>query len=47
MSVGLDMGLTLADRIAGDEVAQTIQLMTEYDPGRPTTQALPTALQPR
>jgi hypothetical protein len=29
------MGLTLLGRIAGDEVAQTVQLMTEYDPQPP------------
>ncbi len=32
VSSGIDMALTLAGRIAGDEVAQTIQLGTEYDP---------------
>jgi putative intracellular protease/amidase len=35
VSSGIDMGLTLAGRIAGDEVAQAIQLMTEYDPQPP------------
>jgi transcriptional regulator GlxA family with amidase domain len=35
VSAGLDMGLTLLGRIAGDEVAQTVQLMTEYDPQPP------------
>lgn len=35
VSAGIDMGLTLAGRIAGDEVAQAIQLMTEYDPRPP------------
>jgi putative intracellular protease/amidase len=35
VSAGIDMGLTLAGRIAGDEVAQAIQLMTEYDPQPP------------
>jgi putative intracellular protease/amidase len=35
VSAGLDMGLTLAGRIAGDEVAQAIQLMIEYDPQPP------------
>jgi hypothetical protein len=29
------MGLTLAGRIAGDQVAQAIQLMIEYDPQPP------------
>jgi transcriptional regulator GlxA family with amidase domain len=35
VSAGIDMGLTLAGRIAGDEVAQAVQLMTEYDPQPP------------
>lgn len=35
VSSGIDMGLTLLGRIAGDEVAQTVQLMTEYDPQPP------------
>jgi transcriptional regulator GlxA family with amidase domain len=35
VSAGIDMGLTLAGRIAGDEVAQAIQLMIEYDPQPP------------
>ncbi|MFE6837343.1 DJ-1/PfpI family protein [Streptomyces sp. NPDC057705] len=35
VSSGIDMGLTLLGRIAGDEIAQTVQLMTEYDPQPP------------
>lgn len=35
VSAGIDMGLTLAGRMAGDEVAQSIQLMLEYDPQPP------------
>ncbi|MBG0850993.1 DJ-1/PfpI family protein [Streptomyces spinoverrucosus] len=35
VSSGLDMGLTLLGRIAGDEHAQAVQLMTEYDPQPP------------
>ncbi|MFD6972353.1 DJ-1/PfpI family protein [Streptomyces sp. NPDC059979] len=35
VSSGIDMGLTLLGRIAGDELAQTVQLMTEYDPQPP------------
>jgi putative intracellular protease/amidase len=35
VSAGIDMGLTLAARIACDEVAQAIQLMIEYDPQPP------------
>ena len=35
VSSGIDMALTLAGRLAGDEVAQAIQLMIEYDPQPP------------
>jgi putative intracellular protease/amidase len=35
VSSGIDMGLTLAARIAGDEFAQMIQLLIEYDPQPP------------
>lgn len=35
VSAGLDMALALAGRIAGDEVAQSIQLGIEYDPQPP------------
>ncbi|PJE99444.1 glutamine amidotransferase [Streptomyces carminius] len=35
VSSGIDMGLTLVGRIAGDEHAQAVQLMTEYDPRPP------------
>ncbi len=35
VSSGIDMGLGLLGRIAGDEYAQTVQLMTEYDPQPP------------
>ncbi|WP_073947881.1 DJ-1/PfpI family protein [Streptomyces kebangsaanensis] len=35
VSSGIDMGLTLLGRIAGDEYAQTVQLATEYDPQPP------------
>ena len=35
VSAGIDMALTLAARLAGDEVAQTIQLGIEYDPQPP------------
>jgi len=35
VSSGIDMALTLAARIAGDFVAQTIQLGIEYDPQPP------------
>jgi putative intracellular protease/amidase len=35
VSAGIDMALTLAGRIAGDHVAQAIQLGIEYDPQPP------------
>ncbi|GHE52616.1 glutamine amidotransferase [Streptomyces longispororuber] len=35
VSSGIDMGLALVGRIAGDERAQTVQLMAEYDPQPP------------
>jgi len=35
VSSGIDMALTLAARVAGDDVAQTIQLGIEYDPQPP------------
>jgi putative intracellular protease/amidase len=35
VSAGIDMALTLAGQIAGDQVAQSIQLMIEYDPQPP------------
>jgi putative intracellular protease/amidase len=35
VSAGIDMALRLAARIAGDEVAQAIQLGIEYDPDPP------------
>ena len=35
VSSGIDMALTLAAAIAGDDVAQAIQLRIEYDPAPP------------
>lgn len=35
VSAGIDMALTLASLVAGEENAQFIQLMTEYDPQPP------------
>ncbi|NGO74847.1 DJ-1/PfpI family protein [Streptomyces sp. YC504] len=35
VSSGIDMGLTLAGKIAGDDHAQFVQLMIEYDPQPP------------
>jgi putative intracellular protease/amidase len=41
VSAGIDMALTLAARIAGDEVAQAIQLGIEYDPAPPFSSGSP------
>ncbi|MEV6662148.1 DJ-1/PfpI family protein [Streptomyces nigra] len=35
VSAGIDMALTLVGRVAGDEHAQAVQLLTEYDPQPP------------
>ncbi|MFI9803359.1 DJ-1/PfpI family protein [Streptomyces sp. NPDC052301] len=35
VSAGIDMALTLSGRLAGDEHAQAVQLLTEYDPQPP------------
>ncbi|HWW53516.1 MAG TPA: DJ-1/PfpI family protein [Acidimicrobiales bacterium] len=35
VSAGIDLALTLASRLAGDDVAQAIQLSIEYDPQPP------------
>lgn len=35
VSSGIDMGLALIGRIAGEKQAQTVQLLTEYDPQPP------------
>ena len=35
VSAGINMALILAARIAGDQVAEAIQLMIEYDPQPP------------
>jgi transcriptional regulator GlxA family with amidase domain len=37
VSAGIDMALTLAGRIAGDDEAQTVQLIIEYAPEPPYT----------
>ena len=48
VSSGIDMGLALASWIAGDEVAQAIQLMNRVrSPSRPTPQAPRTTPRPR
>ncbi len=35
MSAGIDLAFHLAGRLAGDAVAQAIQLVVEYDPQPP------------
>ncbi|HWF52516.1 MAG TPA: DJ-1/PfpI family protein [Solirubrobacteraceae bacterium] len=35
VSAGIDMALTLASHIAGDDIAEAIQLLLEYDPQPP------------
>jgi transcriptional regulator GlxA family with amidase domain len=46
VSAGIDMALTLAARIAGDEVAQRIQLSIEYDPHPPFAAGSPATAPP-
>jgi putative intracellular protease/amidase len=41
VSAGVDLALTLAGKIAGPEVAQTIQLAIEYDPHPPFDSGAP------
>jgi transcriptional regulator GlxA family with amidase domain len=41
VSAGIDMALTLAARIAGDEYAQVVQLGLEYDPQPPFDSGTP------
>ena len=47
VSAGIDMALALAAKIAGDEVAQQIQLGIEYDPQPPFNAGAAAALLPR
>jgi transcriptional regulator GlxA family with amidase domain len=42
VSAGIDMALRLASFIAGDDVAQSVQLMLEYDPQPPFDSGSPT-----
>jgi transcriptional regulator GlxA family with amidase domain len=42
VSAGIDMALTLAAKIAGEEIAQAIQLGIEYDPHPPFDSGSPT-----
>jgi transcriptional regulator GlxA family with amidase domain len=46
VSAGIDMGLTLAERIAGEATAQAIQLGMEYDPHPPHTSGSPQTAPP-
>jgi transcriptional regulator GlxA family with amidase domain len=46
VSAGIDMALTLAGRLAGDQVAQAIQLGIEYDPQPPFDTGSPTKASP-
>jgi len=46
VSAGIDMALTLAARIAGDEVAKAIQLGIEYDPQPPFDAGAPDKANP-
>jgi putative intracellular protease/amidase len=46
VSSGIDMGLTLAARIAGDEIAKAIQLGIEYDPQPPFDSGAPSKAAP-
>jgi putative intracellular protease/amidase len=46
VSAGIDMALTLAGRIAGDETAQAIQLGIEYDPQPPYDAGSPNSAPP-
>ena len=46
VSSGIDMGLALAGRISGDQVAQSIQLMIEYDPDPPYRSGSPATAPP-
>ena len=41
VAAGIDMALTLAAKIAGDDIAQTIQLYIEYDPQPPFDSGAP------
>ena len=46
VSAGIDLALTLADAIAGPDVAQMIQLATEYDPRPPFAAGSPASAPP-
>lgn len=46
VSAGIDMGLTLAARLAGNQVAEAIQLAIEYDPQPPFSSGSPATAAP-
>lgn len=46
VSAGIDMGLALAARIAGEQVAEAIQLGIEYDPAPPFRAGSPKTARP-
>jgi transcriptional regulator GlxA family with amidase domain len=46
VSAGIDMALTLAALIAGNEVAKAIQLLLEYDPKPPFDAGAPSRAHP-
>jgi transcriptional regulator GlxA family with amidase domain len=46
VSAGIDMALLLAARIAGDDVARSIQLAIEYDPQPPFSAGSPQTAPP-
>jgi transcriptional regulator GlxA family with amidase domain len=46
VSAGIDMGLTLASRLFGDEAAQAVQLAIEYDPQPPFDAGAPSKVSP-
>ncbi|TAK73996.1 MAG: DJ-1/PfpI family protein [Gammaproteobacteria bacterium] len=46
VSAGIDMALTLAARIAGQDIAETLQLGIEYDPDPPFDSGSPSKAKP-
>jgi transcriptional regulator GlxA family with amidase domain len=46
VSSGIDMGLTLAAKLFGDDVAQAVQLAIEYDPQPPFDAGAPSKVSP-
>lgn len=46
VSSGIDMGLTLVARLAGDDMAKSIQLAIEYDPQPPFDSGAPSKASP-